>query len=174
MLAAVETVTKADPVWASRRHNSDVAAKATAGESVHAASPPKSSSRNVYNEPCRAARRQRILVETASGVQRERPELQRAPSDCRRLNWGYRGEGVRRPRTAADIRLTVAPCPAPGSLPPRVDLRAGKPTFRRCRRLRPRLRTCFRRDADRHSRPQAAIRAPALLQVDRFTILKNN
>src|SRR5262249_27062781 len=39
MLAAVETVTKADPVWASRRHNSDVAAKATARESVHAASP---------------------------------------------------------------------------------------------------------------------------------------
>ena len=35
MLAAVETVAKADPVWASRRHNSDVAAQATAGESVH-------------------------------------------------------------------------------------------------------------------------------------------
>ena len=33
MLAAVETVTKADPVWESRRHNSDVAAQATAGES---------------------------------------------------------------------------------------------------------------------------------------------
>ncbi len=41
MLAAVETVTKADPVWESRRHNSDVAAQATAGESVHAASPLK-------------------------------------------------------------------------------------------------------------------------------------
>jgi hypothetical protein len=39
MLAAVETVTKADPVWESRRHNSDVAAQATASESVHAASP---------------------------------------------------------------------------------------------------------------------------------------
>jgi Flp pilus assembly protein TadB len=39
MLAAVETVTKADPVWNSRRHNSDVAAQATARESVHAASP---------------------------------------------------------------------------------------------------------------------------------------
>src|SRR5919201_6872966 len=36
MLAAVETVTNADPVWESRRHNSDVAAQATAGESVHA------------------------------------------------------------------------------------------------------------------------------------------
>ena len=34
MLAAVETVTKADPVWESRRHNSDVAAQATAGEAV--------------------------------------------------------------------------------------------------------------------------------------------
>src|SRR5438552_9308821 len=51
MLAAVETVTKADPVWESRRHNSDVAAKATARESVHAASPLKSSGRNAYNEP---------------------------------------------------------------------------------------------------------------------------
>src|SRR5262245_27797339 len=44
MLAAVEAVTKADPVWASRRHNSHVAASATAGESVHAASPPRSAS----------------------------------------------------------------------------------------------------------------------------------
>jgi hypothetical protein len=43
-------VTKADPVWESRRHNSDVAAQATAGESVHAASPPKSSGRNGYDE----------------------------------------------------------------------------------------------------------------------------
>jgi hypothetical protein len=40
-------VTKADPVWESRRHNSDVAAQATAGETVHAASPLKSSGRNV-------------------------------------------------------------------------------------------------------------------------------
>src|SRR5437868_11275523 len=47
MLAAVETVTKADPVWESRRHNSDVAAKATARESVHTATPLKSSGRNV-------------------------------------------------------------------------------------------------------------------------------
>src|SRR5688572_7645901 len=64
MLAAVETVTKADPVWESRRHNSDVAAQATAGESVHAASPLKSSGRNGYNEqhchcncPLRAGKR---------------------------------------------------------------------------------------------------------------------
>src|SRR3546814_15864472 len=40
MLAAVETVTKADPVWKSRRHNPDVAAQAAAGESIHAPSPP--------------------------------------------------------------------------------------------------------------------------------------
>src|SRR5436853_6309644 len=39
MLSAIETVTKADPVWESRRHESDVAAKATGRESVHAASP---------------------------------------------------------------------------------------------------------------------------------------
>src|ERR1700724_4921742 len=50
MLAAVETVTKADPVWESRRCNSNVAAQAAARESVHAASPLKSSGRNVYNE----------------------------------------------------------------------------------------------------------------------------
>ena len=37
MLTAVETVTNADPVWESRRHNSDAAAQATARESVHAA-----------------------------------------------------------------------------------------------------------------------------------------
>src|SRR5213079_670092 len=56
MLAAVETVAKADPVWESRRHNSDVAAQATARESVHAASPLKPSGRNVYNEPHRTNR----------------------------------------------------------------------------------------------------------------------
>ena len=39
MLAAVETVANADPVRESRRHNSDVAAQATAGEAVNAASP---------------------------------------------------------------------------------------------------------------------------------------
>src|SRR5690242_18767501 len=36
MLATVETVTKADPVWESGRHDSNLAAQATAGESVHA------------------------------------------------------------------------------------------------------------------------------------------
>ena len=44
MLAAVETVTKADPVWASRRLDANVAAQATARESVHAASPLKRAS----------------------------------------------------------------------------------------------------------------------------------
>jgi hypothetical protein len=38
MLAAVEAMTNADPVWLSRCRNSNVAAQATAGESVHAAS----------------------------------------------------------------------------------------------------------------------------------------
>jgi hypothetical protein len=38
MLAAVETVTKADPVWESRSLDSNVAAQATARESVHDAS----------------------------------------------------------------------------------------------------------------------------------------
>jgi hypothetical protein len=55
MLATVETVTKADPVWEPRRHDSDVAAQATARESVHAASPLNSSGRIVYNEPRQAA-----------------------------------------------------------------------------------------------------------------------
>src|SRR5688572_2666644 len=39
MLAAVQTVTNADAVWTSGRHNSDVAAQATTRESVHAVSP---------------------------------------------------------------------------------------------------------------------------------------
>src|SRR5205823_8260672 len=37
MLAAVDTETKADPVWQSRRNNSDVAAMKTAREWAHAA-----------------------------------------------------------------------------------------------------------------------------------------
>src|SRR3546814_17242833 len=51
MLAAVETVTKADPVWKSRRHNPDVAAQAAAGESIHATSPPASSLTHSQNAP---------------------------------------------------------------------------------------------------------------------------
>ena len=39
MLAAVETMTKADPVRTSRGHDSDVAAQATARELIHPASP---------------------------------------------------------------------------------------------------------------------------------------
>jgi hypothetical protein len=42
MLAAVKTVTKADPVWAPRRQNTDIPTKATTGEALHAASPLKS------------------------------------------------------------------------------------------------------------------------------------
>jgi hypothetical protein len=43
MLAAVETVTKANPVWASRCRNSDIAAQATASELIHAVFSLKSS-----------------------------------------------------------------------------------------------------------------------------------
>jgi hypothetical protein len=41
MLAAVEAVTKADPVWAPRRFNSNFPANATTSESVQNMSPPK-------------------------------------------------------------------------------------------------------------------------------------
>jgi hypothetical protein len=39
MLAAVETVAQADPIRTSRRFDSDVAAQAATGKSVHAAPP---------------------------------------------------------------------------------------------------------------------------------------
>ena len=41
MLAAVETMAKTDSVWSSRRYQSQVAAQATACESVHTVSPLK-------------------------------------------------------------------------------------------------------------------------------------
>jgi hypothetical protein len=34
MLTAIETVTKADPVWGSRHHHADVAAPATTAVSI--------------------------------------------------------------------------------------------------------------------------------------------
>ena len=43
MLAAVETVAKANPVWEPCCHNSDIAAQATAGELIHAVFSLKSS-----------------------------------------------------------------------------------------------------------------------------------
>jgi hypothetical protein len=43
VLAAVETVTKANPVWASRCRNSDITAQATASELIHAVFSLKSS-----------------------------------------------------------------------------------------------------------------------------------
>jgi hypothetical protein len=49
VFAAVETVAKANPVRGCRRHNSDIAAKATTRESVHAASPQGSSGQNERN-----------------------------------------------------------------------------------------------------------------------------
>jgi len=92
MLAAVETVTKADPVWESRRHNSDVAAKATARESVHAASPLKSSGRNVYNEPRRVSVNR---ARTFPATTRERPHQPRYPESF---------SAFRRLRSLADLR----------------------------------------------------------------------
>jgi hypothetical protein len=62
MLAAVEAVTKADPVWASRRHKPNVAAQAAAGESVHAASSPRSSRQNVYYNPGHASMKDALAV----------------------------------------------------------------------------------------------------------------
>jgi hypothetical protein len=50
MLAAVEAVTKTDPVRAPRGHKSDIAAQAPAGESVHAASPPNSINANANSQ----------------------------------------------------------------------------------------------------------------------------
>ena len=69
MLAAVEAVAKADPVWPSRRFNSDVAAQATTRESVHAPSPLKSSGRNVFNmhlAPARNTNRRDLLTSVTS------------------------------------------------------------------------------------------------------------
>jgi hypothetical protein len=75
MLAAVETVTNADPVWESRRHNSDVAAQATARESVHVASPLKSSGRNVYNEPSRASMKDAPAFSTVGSTKKSGSKL---------------------------------------------------------------------------------------------------
>ncbi len=58
MLAAVEAVTKADAVRESRRHDSDIPAKATASESVHAAFPLSPAVRSAFDETCRAFMRE--------------------------------------------------------------------------------------------------------------------
>jgi hypothetical protein len=39
MFAAIQAVTNTDAIWTTRRHNSNVAAKATTCEPVHAALP---------------------------------------------------------------------------------------------------------------------------------------
>jgi hypothetical protein len=51
MLAAFETMAKADPVREPRRLDADIAAQATARILGHAAPPLKSGGREVYNEP---------------------------------------------------------------------------------------------------------------------------
>src|SRR5262245_21446851 len=48
VFAAVETVTNADPVGEPRRLHSDVAAQATASESIHVAPPLQSSGQHGY------------------------------------------------------------------------------------------------------------------------------
>src|SRR5690606_30295709 len=53
VLAAVETVTNTDPIGATRRHDSNVAAQAATGESVHVAAPSVS---NAYSFLQRTAR----------------------------------------------------------------------------------------------------------------------
>jgi hypothetical protein len=50
VFAAIEAMTKSDPVWAPRRNNSNIAAKTTTRESIHTASPLESNSRDVRNE----------------------------------------------------------------------------------------------------------------------------
>jgi hypothetical protein len=69
MLAAVEAVTKTDPVGRSRRHDSDVAAQTTAGETVQLASPlgPEPHRRRLFDDE----RHRRSLV-VASPEARER------------------------------------------------------------------------------------------------------
>ncbi len=53
MLAAVETMTKTDPVRLPRRHEPDVAAEATARESVHVVSPQKLRNARMRRKPQR-------------------------------------------------------------------------------------------------------------------------
>src|SRR5207248_5868058 len=70
VLAAVETVTKADPVRESRRLDSDVAAQAPAGEVVHAGSP-----LSLEPHPGRSSdheRHHRSLVDRSGDITNER------------------------------------------------------------------------------------------------------
>jgi hypothetical protein len=79
MLAAVETVTNADPIWKSRRHNSDVAAQTTAGESVHAASPPKSSGREWIPVDSGPPARHRLREDAVRRAATARPDCPQDP-----------------------------------------------------------------------------------------------
>jgi hypothetical protein len=59
VLAAIQAVTDADPIWHSRSRNSNAAAEASSGKSVHAASPSKSDGRDVYSQPVGRPRKMR-------------------------------------------------------------------------------------------------------------------
>jgi hypothetical protein len=60
VLAAVETATKADPIWAARRHESNIAAQATARESVHAASPQENHAVGMCDVPLKHRRAKQL------------------------------------------------------------------------------------------------------------------
>jgi hypothetical protein len=91
MLAAVETVTKADPVWESRRHNSDVAAQATAGEAVCCVSSKFERSerlqRTALSLQLPAARGDASFFRSGRGWQQALTELQRGDNEYRGRDW---------------------------------------------------------------------------------------
>jgi hypothetical protein len=66
VLATIETMTKADPVWRSRGDKADVAAQASAGESFHAGSPLKPRDRELYTDAALADSRARVSATTRS------------------------------------------------------------------------------------------------------------
>lgn len=108
MLATVETVTKADPVWQPRRRNSYVAAQAAAGESVHAAPPQRSSDRNVYNEQgrehCQSFARIALVDRWQGPVEPRLPKRRSTPCTLRAI--GHSG--------ALGSHLLLVSLPEPG------------------------------------------------------------
>lgn len=102
MLAAVETMTKADPVWAARRHNSDVAAQATAGETVHAAYPPSSALGTLTTTPAGVHERCASLPAAA---------LRRCEGACRRTEAPVERSGLCKPdrRRPVGVRSRYLP-----------------------------------------------------------------
>lgn len=87
MLAAIEAVAEADPVWSPRCHKPDTAAQATAGESVHAAPPPRSACRIGRNEAHLRCRR---------------------PPKARERRASVTGKPARRPRSGGAYQMALA------------------------------------------------------------------